>query len=142
MKSLTRFLFAGFLIFISACNNSEKDNLSENDIDAARNFIRASLDGKFDEARKYLLSDSANNQFLDVHERNYKERMSLEDKSGYRMASINVHELRTVNDSTSLVFYSNSYFKKDTHHLKVVKVDNLWLVDFKSYFEPVNDSLP
>ena len=142
MKSLTRFLFAGFLFFTGACNNTEKINQSENDIDAARNFIRASLDGKFDEARKYLLSDSANNQFLDVHERNYKERMSLEDKSGYRMASINVHELRTVNDSTSLVFYSNSYFKKDTHHLKVVKVDNQWLVDFKSYFEPINDTLP
>jgi hypothetical protein len=45
-----------------------------------------------------------------------------------------------VNDSTTVVIFSNSY-KNDHDTLKVLKKNNQWLVDFKYLFEHDNDSL-
>lgn len=136
------FLF--LLLAFGSCKNNDRqqNNNAETDIDAARNFIRATMDGDYRTARTYMLSDSMNTQFLDVYERNYNERMTLEDKEGYKEASINIHQLKNINDSTSVIYYSNSYFKADTHQLKVIKVHNQWLVDLKYYFQAKKDSLP
>ena len=44
------------LLFSAACNNGDKESpKSENDIDAARNFIRSALDGKFNEAKQLFI---------------------------------------------------------------------------------------
>lgn len=133
-----------FLFFIVAsCNSKESDSgKPENDLDAARSFIRATMDGDYKKARTFVLPDSANTQFLDVYERNYNERMKPEDKEGYHDASINIHQVKAVNDSVSVIQYSNSYFKKDTHQLKVIRLNNEWLIDFKYYFQPKKDSMP
>lgn len=108
-------------------------------MDAARDFIRASLDGKFDNAKKYLLQDSSNLQFLNAVERNYA-KMDAGTRSGYRSASINIHLVDPVNDSTTIVVYSNS-FKNDHDTLKVLKIDNNWLVDLKYLFTQGKDSI-
>ncbi len=135
MKSLkfTGFLF---LLFFCAChnNNSEqKETTSENDVDAARNFIRAALDGQYSKARTFMLHDSLNNQLLDAFENNYETRMTRDDKRGYRESSINMHDVRQMGDTASIVSYSNSY-KKQNDSLKVVHVNGQWLVDFKYSF--------
>ena len=135
MKSIIKgFLF---LQFFCACNNGEegKDPVatSENDIDAARNFIRSALDGDYRRARTFIVSDSANNQFLDAAERNYQLRMNGDNKRGYRESSINIHSINQLNDSNSIVHYSNSYKKKEDS-LKVVRTNNQWLVDLKYSF--------
>lgn len=136
------FLFL-LLIFVSCTNNNrEQNNKAESDIDAARNFIRATMDGDYRKARTYMLPDSLNTQFLDVYERNYKERMKPEDKEAYKEASINIHQLKSLNDSVSVIYYSNSYFIRDTHQLKVLRINNRWLVDLKYYFQAKKDSLP
>jgi len=139
---IINFLF--LLLLFASCKNNDRqqNNNAETDIDAARNFIRATMDGDYRTARTYMLSDSMNTQFLDVYERNYNERMKPEDKEGYKEASINIHQLKNINDSTSVIYYSNSYFKADTHQLKVIKVHNQWLVDLKYYFQAKKDSLP
>lgn len=133
-----------FLQFFCACAGGEGDSsdsttTSENDVDAARNFIRSALDGKYDRARKFMVQDSANNEYLDLFQRNYESRMDPEDKRGYREASINIHDIRQVNDSTTVVSYSNS-FKKKNDSLKVVRQNNQWLVDLKYSF-PSTDSI-
>lgn len=141
MNSLrTAFLF----LFLLSCKNSdEKQAIAtpEDDLDAARNFIRYTLDGDYNNARTLILPDSANMEWLDAYERSYKEKMSSQDKNAYKNASINIHELQKINDSLSIVHYSNSYFKKDTHQLKMIKINNRWLVDFKYYFA-AKDSVP
>ena len=139
---IINFLF--LLLLFASCKNNDRqqNNNAETDIDAARNFIRATMDGDYRTARTYMLPDSMNTQFLDVYERNYNERMKAEDKEGYKEASINIHQLKNINDSTSVIYYSNSYFKADTHQLKVIKVHNQWLVDLKYYFQAKKDSLP
>lgn len=144
MRSILIFSFL-FLQIFCACNNNKESNpvtTSENDVDAARNFIRAALDGHYDKARALVVADSVNNAWIDLFERNYKSRMSLGDKAGYRTSSINIHNIKSVNDSTSIINYSNSFKKKDDS-LKVVRQNGAWLVDLKYSFptQPVKDSL-
>ena len=134
-----------FVNIFFACSNNDKDEppVSENDVDAARNFINAALDGHYDEARNLVVSDSANNAWIDLFKRNYQSRMTMADKAGYRDASINIHSVTQPNDSTTIVHYSNSY-KKQTDSLKVVRIADQWLVDLKYSFtrQDETDSLP
>lgn len=143
MRSILMVSFL-FLQFFCACSGeegkrNEETTTSENDIDAARNFIRSALDGKYDRARKFMIQDSLNNQYLDLFQRNYESRMDPEDKRGYRESSINIHNIRQLNDSTTVVNYSNS-FKKQNDSLMVVRRTDGWLVDLKYSFSPT-DSL-
>jgi hypothetical protein len=130
-------LFAFLLLqcFFYACGNNDRTATQkpENDIDAARNFIRAALDGKFDEARIYLLPDSTNAQYMNAAERNYQKADSSV-KYGYRTSSINVHEVKKINDSATVVVYSNS-FMKNPDTLRVVKTNGMWLVDLAYLYE-------
>lgn len=131
------------LLFLAACNNADQETkpaTSENDIDAARNFIQSALEGNYLKARNFILADSMNLQYLDAFERNYYERMSTEDQSGYRLASININSVIPVNDSITIVSYSNS-FKKKNDSLKVVKFNGQWLVDLKYSFLSKTDSV-
>ena len=133
-------VFFLFLLFsLYACRSNDKQSQSENDVDAARNFIRSALDGKFDEARTYMLGDSSNTNYMDVAERSY-QRAEQAVKDGYRVSAIHVHQVKPVNDSTSIVIYSNS-FKNDHDTLKVLKVNNQWLVDLKYLYEHDADTL-
>ena len=135
--------FSSFLLFfVAACNNGDKKNeVPEDDINAARYFIKAALEGDFDKARTYLVRDSLNLQDIDVSERLYKERMKPEDKIKYKGASIIVHEVKRLNDSTTVVYYSNTY-RNQRDSLKVLKLEGKWLVDFKYIFKYQPDSLP
>jgi hypothetical protein len=124
------------LMLFWACNNSERQqtvsNQPENDLDAARTFIRDALDGKFEHAKQLMLRDSTNEETLDVVERNY-ERMPQADRVGYRNASIQIHNTQTIADTT-FITYSNSY-KNQNQNLKLIKVNGEWLVDFKYTFQ-------
>lgn len=131
-------LFA--LISLYACNNEEKEaqgTPSENDVDAARNFIRAALDGKWKAAKNYMLQDSTNVQLLERAETMYQTQ-DREEKRGYRESTINLYDTRQANDSVTIVKYSNS-FKKKVDSLKVVHLNGEWLVDLK-YSLLANDS--
>lgn len=141
-KLLTSFLLLHFFL---SCNNANQDysrpNKSENDIDAARNFIQAALEGNYKKAGTYTLSDSFNRQYVDLFERIYKERMNPDDKRGYREASINIHSVTPLNDSVTVINFSNS-FKNKNDSLKVVRHNGQWLVDLKYSFYQKPDSLP
>jgi len=141
MKRLIQFSFL-LLPFSFACNSSnqqEKEITSENDVDAARNFIRSALDGKWDDARRFMLQDSTNSQLLDAYESNYQTHMSREDKRGYHEATITMYDTRQVNDSVSVISYSNTY-KKQKDSLRVVRNNGVWVVDLKYSF-PQTDTI-
>jgi len=136
------YLISLFLLFLLyACKNEDKPSTgtSENNVDAARNFIRALLDGKFREARAYMLNDSINTNYLDVVERFY-QRDVQDNKDGYRTSTIHIHSVDSLNDSTTVVVYSNS-FKNNPDTLKVLKVKDQWLVDLKYLYEHDRDTL-
>ena len=123
-----------------ACGSDRQSNSnsSDNDIDAARNFIQAALVGDFDRAKVFMVKDSINNENINAIER-LNERQGKEEKEKYQTASIRIHQNRNVNDSTSIIYYSNSY-KNKIDSLKVIRVGGKWLVDFKYIFH--TDTLP
>ncbi len=135
MKKSTPLLLVVFTLLI-ACNSGDKKQdtpKSDNKMDAARSFIRATLDGKFDEAKEFMLQDSTNLNYLEVGQRS-RQNADQDTKDGYRTASIRFHETINTNDSTSIIVYSNS-FKNDHDSLKLIKSENEWLVDLKYLFE-------
>lgn len=150
-KNIPAILFFTSLILFACGNKDKKTARSENKVDAARNFIRAALDGKFSEAATYMLQDSVNLNWLDVAERSY-QRADQSVKDGYRAASIRFPgDMVNLDDSTSIIIFSNSY-KNDPDTLRLVKVNNNWLVDLKYLYQhdsdtqsakpAANDSLP
>lgn len=139
MQKTYSLLLMAFICLLAGCVNEENRQVkSENDLDAARNFIRAALDGKFDKAREFLLPDSVNTNWMDVAERSYQKN-DEETKRSYRSSSINIHQVKPVDDSTTVVIFSNS-FKNDHDTLKVLKKNGQWLIDLKYLFVHDMDS--
>ena len=135
---MKNFLTISSFLFLTlySCNNSDQpaSTDSENDVDAARNFIRAALDGDYKKAKNFVLDDSTNKQSLDLYEWNYNNNMSAEDKKAYKAASIHLLETRQLNDSVTIVQYSNSYKdKKDS--LRILRLGGKWLVDLNFTFQ-------
>ncbi|MFZ9877293.1 MAG: hypothetical protein ACO3Z2_00540 [Chitinophagaceae bacterium] len=130
------------LIFATGCTSTENKNSSEgsNDIDTGRKFVRAALDGKFDQAQQYLLLDTLNLNYLEIAARSY-DKLSSADKENYKGASILIHESKSVNDSTSLLIFSNS-FKNDRDTLRVVRKENRWVVDLSYLYLHETGSAP
>jgi hypothetical protein len=137
------FIFLFLLFSFAACESKDKTSTpkSENSIDAARNFIRAALDGKFDQARGYMLQDSLNTNYMDIAERSY-QKADQSIKDGYRAASINiVRMVPLIKDSLSVLIYSNSFYQDNHDTLKIIKANGQWLVDFKYLYLHSVDSL-
>ena len=128
--------WTGFIVMIVfiACKNQPAT--SENDVDAARNFIHCVLNSDFNQAEKYILYDSANREYLNITERSFRQRLTAEERRLYRESSINIHDIRQVDDSTTIVQYSNSY-KKLKDSLKVIRHNGQWLVDLKYSFPSI-----
>ncbi|HMG66941.1 MAG TPA: hypothetical protein VK588_04610 [Chitinophagaceae bacterium] len=136
-------LFFSFCLFlILSCNNSDREaneGKSDNDMDAARNFLDAALKGKFKEASTFMLKDSNNLGYLSVTERSYRS-LPLDEKDKLKSASLNFFDTKQVNDSTTITIFANSY-KNDKDTLRIVKKNGEWLVDLKYLFEHDMDTL-
>lgn len=120
------------LAVFSSCSNNSAYKKAEDAEDAGREFIRASLDGNYDKAMFYLLKDSmqTNMMLLNKWKKDYNRRKE-EDKVRYKDASIIAIKIEPINDSTVNYRYTNTFEIKDTTTIKVVKVNNEWLVDLK-----------
>ncbi|RYZ29815.1 MAG: hypothetical protein EOO10_05005 [Chitinophagaceae bacterium] len=137
MKKLALLLVASLPLFW-ACNSNDETSAQqgENDIDAARMFIRSALDGKWKDARRLIVQDPVNVEDLETAERMADRRDALTQRN-YREAQITIHDTRKVGDSVSIVTYSNT-FKKQKDSVKVVRVGSQWLVDLKYSFPNTN----
>lgn len=115
-------------ICLFACNN-KKDVPPQTAMDAGRTFIRASLDGDFDTAEPLLLNDTANRQLFDSY-KDFYSKLPEEKKKNYKQASYNINKMEDINDSTTIINYSNSYMNKPME-IKLVRINKTWQVDFK-----------
>ena len=141
MKKATFYILLATSILL-ACDDNDRNLSAEpkNEMDAARNFIRAALDGDYEKAKTMLLPDSMNLQVIETYQRSYQKSMSKDEKEQYRSATIRIHDSNTINDSTKIVVYSNSYMnQKDS--LKVIKINGKWLIDFAFVYKNRLDSL-
>jgi len=141
MKLSPIFVYLLFSLLL-ACNNSDKqgkENKSESDIDAARNFLEAALKGNYKEASVYMLQDSTNLGYLTVTERSYRG-LNPDEKNNLKEASLRFFDTKKINDSTTITVFANSY-RNDKDTLKIVREGDLWLVDLKYLFEHDMDTL-
>lgn len=115
-------------IFIFSCNN-DTTKRPTTALDTGRDFIRATLDGDFKNAESLLCQDSLNMEIFKAYERSFSN-YSTQKKDAYKAANIIVNNFEEVNDSTSILNYSNSYMKQ-AQKIKLQKIDKVWQVDFK-----------
>jgi hypothetical protein len=118
---------------IFSCNNSDQKKTAVTDMEVANAFVRDLLDNNFDEAEQYLLKDETNSQIFERFKKQYsgKDKATLEK---YKSANINVNETSYITDSVFIFNYSNSYSPADKTVLKLVRINNKWLVDLKYTF--------
>jgi hypothetical protein len=119
---------------IFSCSNSDEKKISVTDIDVATAFVRALLDNDFKEAEQYLYKDEMNTQIFERFKKQYsgKDKATLEK---YKEAQIIVNETSVVKPDSIFIFnYSNSYSRADKTVLKLVRINNKWLVDLKYTF--------
>ena len=124
------------LLFIIAlfytCNSEPAYPKAENSFDAAREFIDACLKGQFERADAYMLKDKENEKHLNELRKDYALK-TKDNKEEYKEASIIVTDDETLNDSTHIINYKNSY-DKIARKVKVIQANGTWLVDFKYTF--------
>ena len=134
------------LLFLFACNDAAEKEPEvpvkpENGLEAASQFIRSALDGDYAKARTFLINDSTNKQTIDSYENYYKNNRTPDQKKAFKTASIRfLKETRQVNDSVTIVHYSNSYSNKPDS-LKVIRINGQWFIDLNFLFQP-KDSIP
>ena len=118
-------------LLLSSCNTDKK--LPNTDIDVARTFIKDILENNFNEAEKLVLKEETNKQYFDLFKKEFesKDKTELEN---YRNADIIINEIAPVNDSVSIVNFSNSFMRDKSNKVKMVRVNGQWLVDLKYTF--------
>jgi hypothetical protein len=126
-------LIFSLLFLLMACSSDKEETKSDNDMDAARNFLNAALKGDYKDASVYMLKDSANLEYLNVTKRSY-QHLSPDEKAKLKAASLRFFDTQHVNDSTTVTIFANSY-KNDKDTLRIVKTQGQWLVDLKYLFE-------
>ena len=116
-------------ILLSGCEDESQTPIpaSENPVDAARNFIDAKLDRRWQEARKFILPNATNAGLIEKLEAFY-ENEDREERRGYRGASIITYDLKKLSDTASIYIFADS-FKKQKDSVKVVRQNGQWLVD-------------
>jgi hypothetical protein len=124
-------LYFMLFLFFESCNSG--DTVKRDDpLEAGREFINASLQGNYEQAKKYVLPDSLNLEYFNVQE-GFNKRLGAREKEGYKTANIIIDSIENISDSVTIINYSNT-FKKTPDKIKLVKVNKEWFVDFKFTF--------
>jgi hypothetical protein len=131
---LSTLLLGIFALLIFACNTPSKEfTPAENGLDAGREFIDACLKGDFSKASFYMVTDEINRQLLNQVESAYREK-DKEGRQELRLASINIKEVAEPNDTTVIIYHSNS-LDTSSKQTFVVKRKNIWQVNLKQTIE-------
>ncbi|MEN9685713.1 MAG: hypothetical protein RLZZ28_1499 [Bacteroidota bacterium] len=124
MKTILCFLLvAGF----SCSVKNDSYRKAADALDAGREYIMACLAGDFEKAAFYARQNDASRAYLAELEKVYREK-DKEGRQQLRTASLNINEVKDLNDSITQINYSNS-FEKIAQTIFIVREHNTWLVD-------------
>ena len=124
---MKKVLLFSTLLFAACASHQSEYRKAEDALDAGREYINACLQGDFLKASFYSVVNDKNTELLKELEKSYRQK-DKEGRQQFRTASINISEVKDLNDSITEIHYSNS-FDKQPHNLHVVKRNNNWLVD-------------
>ena len=122
------------IVFTTLMSCADKRKHPETDIDVARAFIKDILDNDYKDAKPLVLDEEMNNQYFELSKKDF-EGKSKDELEKYKKADIIINELKSVNDSVTIINYSNSYKRAIKNEVKVVRVNGRWLVDLKHTFQ-------
>ena len=128
---LTFLLSLIFCLAISSCNNEKKS--TNTDIEVARVFIKDILESNFKDAETFVLKEETNQQFFELFKKEFESKSKSELES-FKNADIIINEISPINDSVSIINYSNSFKKDKINKLKMVRINGQWMVDLKYTF--------
>ncbi len=121
-------------IIVTSCNNSSPAERADNPLDGGRYFIENYMQGDMKKAHEYLLLDAKNQAYFEQMTKAYFA-LDKEGRTLLRQASIQINEVKTINDQTAAIIYSNSH-DKIQKWVKVVASPNGWKVDLKYSYGP------
>ena len=127
---LTRYISLLILIFIVSCASQYPPAATP--LESGREFIDGCLKGDFTKAAAYMIDDTENQKDLLKIKRDYDLKKE-DDKHAYSTSSIIINEDATVDDTTHIINYKNSY-DQFARKVKVVQHKGKWMVDFKYTF--------
>ena len=122
------------LALFTSCSDKKKNH--NTDIDVARAFIKDILENNYKDAKTFVLNEDTNNQYFDLSKKEFESK-SKEELKSYKDADIVINEIKNLNDSVTIVNFSNTYKKNIKNEVKVVKVNGEWFVDLKHTFQQV-----
>lgn len=122
------------LLYVSffSCKQPEGFHEAEDPMDAGREFLRSVLDGNFEKASLYVLDNAEDKELLERY-KGYMKNQPQKERLNLKSSSIIINKIVNVNDSVTIINYSNSYSMKPTD-LKVVLSDKKWRIDFSYTF--------
>ena len=127
-------LFTSLFIISSACNNNSPAVQADNPLDGGRYFIENYMQGDMKKAQEYLLVDPKNQAYFDQMTKDYFA-LDKESRTQLRQSSIEINEVKTLNDQASAIIYANSN-DKIQRWVKVVATPKGWKVDLKYSYGP------
>jgi hypothetical protein len=116
---------------LTSCNTEKK--ITNTDIEVARGFIKDILDNNFKDAETFVLKEDTNQQYFELFKKEYESKSKAELEN-YKNADIIINEISPINDSVSIINYSNSFKKDKSNKLKMVRINGQWMVDLKYTF--------
>ncbi len=120
------------LTTLFSCTQPEGFKEPEDSIDAGREFVRAVLDGDYEKANLYIIENEEDKALFERY-KTYTKKQPREEKLQLKSASIIINKVEKINDSTSIINFSNSY-SMTPMDLKVMLSNKKWRVDFSYTF--------
>jgi hypothetical protein len=132
LKKLIPYAFIALLQI--ACNNDKPVEQADNGLEGGRNFIENYMQGDITKAQLYMVEDPENLAYFDEMSKSYFS-MDKEGRNQFRQASIQINEVKSLNDQTTVIYYQNS-FDKTPRWIKVIYTSKGWKVDLKYSYGP------
>lgn len=134
MRRIQQFLQMLLLTILVSCNATQQYPTAADALDAAREFIDASIKGDFEKANAYMLQDEKNKQLLKEEEEKYRAKSNAQQKQLAESSLQNI-SIEEISATETIIKFKNSN-DNVSRKVKVVSVNNTWLVDFKYSFNP------
>ena len=127
-------LYSILILTVASCNSTNPAEKADNPLDGGRYFIENFMQGDMKKAQQYVLVDPKNQAYFDQMTKEYFS-LDKEGRMQLRQASIQINEVKTINDHASAILYQNSY-DKIQRWVKVILTPEGWKVDLKFSYGP------
>jgi hypothetical protein len=128
MNNMLKIAFLLIAFTVSACGTSYEE--PETAIDAGRQFISAIYNGNFKRAGQLIVKNDENRVILEqTIEKDFRTRDGF-GKEALSKASIRINDIKTINNTTTLIYFTNAYTNKESE-LEIKKEGEFWRVDLR-----------